>query len=213
MDNKERVISGEEITNAILHGVGLGLSIAALVVLVVLASIFGDAWYIVSFSIYGATLIMLYLSSTLYHSFPQGKVKNIFRIFDHSSIYLLIAGTYTPLTLISLRGALGWSIFGIVWAIALLGVIFKVFYTGRFGIFSTILYIAMGWLVIVAIKPLLSVLTTASIVFLVVGGSLYTIGTIFYAVDKIRYNHAIWHLFVLGGSICHFFTILFLLPR
>ncbi|TDX49205.1 PAQR family membrane homeostasis protein TrhA [Orenia marismortui] len=213
MDNKERMISGEEITNAILHGVGLGLSIAALVVLVVLATIFGDAWYIVSFSIYGSTLIMLYLSSTLYHSFPKGKVKNIFRVFDHSSIYLLIAGTYTPLTLISLRGALGWSIFGVVWAIALLGVIFKVFYTGRFGIFSTILYIAMGWLVIVAIKPLLSVLTTASIVFLVVGGSLYTIGTIFYAVDRIRYNHAIWHLFVLGGSICHFFTILFLLPR
>jgi len=213
MNNREKSINSEEITNAILHGIGLGLAIAALVVLVVLASIFGDVWYIVSFSIYGSTLIILYLSSTLYHSFPKGKVKDIFRIFDHASIYLLIAGTYTPLTLISLRGSLGWTIFGIVWGITVLGIVYKIFWIERFKIFSTVLYIIMGWLVIFAIKPLLAVLNMTSIVFLVLGGVLYTVGTIFYAWDKMKYNHAIWHLFVLGGSICHFFTVLFLLPH
>ncbi|OCL26214.1 hemolysin D [Orenia metallireducens] len=213
MDNKKKSITVEEITNAILHGIGLGLAIAALVVLVVLATIFGDVWYIVSFSIYGSTLIILYLSSTLYHSFPKGKVKDIFRIFDHASIYLLIAGTYTPLTLVALRGPLGWTIFGIVWGITVLGIAYKIFWIGRFKIFSTILYIIMGWLVIFVIKPLIAVLNVNSIVFLVIGGVLYTVGTIFYAWNKMKYNHAIWHLFVLGGSICHFFTILFLLPR
>ncbi|PRX29916.1 hemolysin III [Orenia metallireducens] len=213
MDNQEKSINVEEITNAILHGIGLGLAIAALVVLVVLASMFGDVWYVVSFSIYGSTLIILYLSSTLYHSFPKGKVKDIFRIFDHASIYLLIAGTYTPLTLISLRGSLGWTIFGIVWGITILGIVYKIFWIEHFKIFSTVLYIIMGWLVIFAIKPLLAVLNMTSIVFLVLGGVLYTVGTIFYAWEQMKYNHAIWHLFVLGGSICHFFTVLFLLPR
>ncbi len=213
MDNIESFTKGEEITNAILHGIGLGLAIAALCVLVVFAKIYGDVWYIVSFSIYGSTLVLLYLSSTLYHSFPEGKVKNIFEIFDHSSIYLLIAGTYTPLTLISLRGYLGWTIFGIVWGIALVGIIFKVFWVKKFVIFSTILYIVMGWLIIFAIKPLLLAMNKTSIILLVSGGASYTVGTIFYVWRRIKYHHAIWHLFVLGGSICHFFTILFLLPR
>ncbi len=213
MKDKNNSINSEEITNAILHGVGLGLAIAALVVLVVLATILGDVWYIVSFSIYGSTLIILYLSSTLYHSFPQGKVKNIFQILDHISIYLLIAGTYTPLTLISLRGRLGWTIFGLVWGVTFLGIFFKIFFIKRFKIFSTLLYIFMGWLIIFAIKPLFAAISTTSLVFLVVGGVLYTVGTIFYAWNKMKFNHAIWHLFVLGGSVCHFFTILYLLPR
>ncbi|WP_432664065.1 hemolysin III family protein [Wukongibacter baidiensis] len=213
MDNIENFTKGEEITNAILHGIGLGLAIAALCVLVVFAKIYGDIWYIVSFSIYGATLVLLYLSSTLYHSFPEGKVKNIFEICDHSAIYLLIAGTYTPLTLISLRGYVGWTIFGIVWGIALVGIIFKVFWVKKFVIFSTVLYIVMGWLIIFAIKPLIQAMNQTSIVLLVSGGALYTIGTVFYVWRRMKYHHAIWHLFVLGGSICHFFTILFLLPR
>lgn len=213
MDNIENFTKGEEITNAILHGIGLGLAIAALVVLVVFARIYGDVWYMASFSIYGSTLVMLYLSSTLYHSFPEGKVKNIFEIFDHSAIYLLIAGTYTPLTLISLRGSLGWTIFGIVWGIAVVGIVFKVFWVKKFVIFSTLLYIVMGWLIILAINPLLAAMNKTSIVFLISGGLLYTFGTIFYVRRKMKYHHAIWHLFVLGGSVCHFFTILFLLPR
>ncbi|WP_432408790.1 PAQR family membrane homeostasis protein TrhA [Wukongibacter sp. M2B1] len=213
MDNIENFTKGEEITNAILHGIGLGLAIAALCVLVVFAKIYGDVWYIVSFSIYGATLVLLYLSSTLYHSFPEGRVKNIFEIFDHSAIYLLIAGTYTPLTLISLRGKIGWTIFSIVWGIALVGIIFKVFWVKKFVIFSTILYIVMGWLIIFAIKPLIQAVNKTSIILLVAGGASYTIGTIFYVWRRMKYHHAIWHLFVLGGSICHFFTILFLLPK
>lgn len=213
MDNIENFSKGEEITNAILHGIGLGLAIAALVILVIFANVSGNVWHIVSFSIYGSTLILLYLSSTLYHSFPEGKAKDIFEIFDHSAIYLLIAGTYTPLTLIALKGALGWTIFGVVWAIAIIGIIFKVFWVKKFVVFSTVLYIVMGWIIVFAIKPLLLTMTARSLIFLVVGGGLYTIGSIFYVWRKLKYHHAIWHLFVLAGSICHFFTILFLLPE
>jgi hemolysin III len=173
---------GEELVNAITHGLGAGLSIAALVLLVVFASIYGSAWHIVSFSIYGTTLILLYLSSTLYHSFRNERVKYLFKIFDHSAIFLCIAGTYTPFTLITLRGALGWTIFGIVWGLAALGIVFKVFLVNKYKILSTIVYILMGWLVIIAIKPLL-----------------------------IPYSHAIWHLFVLAGSICQFFSIFYYL--
>jgi len=213
MDNIENFSKGEEITNAILHGIGLGLAIAALVILVVLANTSGNVWHIVSFSIYGSTLIILYLSSTLYHSFPKGKTKDIFEIFDHSAIYLLIAGTYTPLTLIALKGALGWTIFGVVWAIAIIGIIFKIFWVKKFVVFSTVLYIVMGWIIVFAIKPLLLAMTIKSLIFLIVGGGLYTIGSIFYVWRKMKYHHAIWHLFVLAGSTCHFFTILFLLPE
>jgi len=209
----ENFTQEEEITNAILHGVGLGLAIAALVVLIVFASFYGNAIYIISFTIYGSTLVLLYLSSTLYHGCINSKAKDIFQIFDHSAIYLLIAGSYTPLTLISLKGALGWTIFGIVWGIAIVGIVFKVFWVKKSIILSTIFYIIMGWIIMFAIKPLLAALTTSSIVFLLIGGSLYTLGTIFYVWRKIKYHHAIWHLFVLGGSVCHFFTILFLLPK
>lgn len=213
MTENRKITQAEEITNVILHGVGLGLAIAALVVLVVLATVFGTTRQIVSFSIYGATLVLLYLSSTLYHSFPQGKVKKIFKIFDHAAIYLLIAGTYTPITLITLGGALGWSIFGIVWAIALIGITFKIFFINEFKILSTGLYIIMGWLIIFAIKPLFLALNSTSKTFLVLGGVLYTIGTIFYVWRSLKYHHAIWHLFVLAGSVCHFFTMLFLLLK
>ncbi|MFZ5969324.1 MAG: PAQR family membrane homeostasis protein TrhA [Bacillota bacterium] len=213
MDNIENFTKGEEIVNAILHGIGLGLAIAALVVLVIFSNLYGDIWNIISFSIYGATLVILYLSSTLYHAFPQGKVKNVFEIFDHAAIYLLIAGTYTPLTLISLRGALGWTIFGIVWGMAVIGVIFKAFWVKKFVILSTLLYVLMGWLIVFAMKPLVAAMPTSSMIFLIAGGGLYTTGTIFYIWRKMKYHHAIWHLFVLGGSICHFFTIFFLLSR
>ncbi len=209
----ERYTPGEEVTNAILHGVGLGLAIAALAVLVVFASLSRDPWYIVSFSVYGATLVLLYLSSTLYHGLYAGKAKRLFRIFDHSAIFLLIAGTYTPITLITLRGRLGWAVFGTVWGIAVVGIVGKAFWAHRFTVLSTILYLAMGWVVVVAIKPLLANLNTASLVFLAVGGLFYTLGTVFYLWHKLKFHHAIWHLFVLAGSICHFFTVLFLLPR
>ncbi|MBS4021897.1 MAG: hemolysin III family protein [Dethiobacter sp.] len=203
----------EEITNAILHGIGVGLAVAALVVLVVFANISGDVWHIVSFSIYGSTLVILYLASTLYHSFPKGKVKNIFKIIDHSCVYLLIAGTYTPLTLITLRGTLGWTIFGIIWGIAFVGIIFKIIFIKKFIVLSTLMYIGMGWLIIIVIKPLIAGMSEAGLKLLLIGGILYTVGTIFYGLQRIKYNHAVWHLFVLAGSICHFFTVLFLLPE
>ena len=155
MRDERKQTLGEEITNAIIHGVGAGLAVAALVVLVVFASRYGSVWHVVGFAVYGATLILLYLASTLYHSFPAGKAKKVFKVLDHAAIFLLIAGTYTPITLISLRGPLGWTIFGIVWAIALLGIVGKAVWINKFKVFSTILYIAMGWLVVVALKPLL----------------------------------------------------------
>lgn len=212
MKNVENFTKGEEITNAILHGIGLGLAIAALVILIVFASIKGDARYVVSYTIYGSTLVLLYLASTLYHSLPRGKGKDVFEIFDHSAIYLLIAGSYTPLSLVALKGPLGWTIFGIVWGLSVIGIVFKVFWVKKFVVLSTVLYIAMGWLIIIAIKPLMNVLNTTSLVFLVAGGILYTLGTIFYVWRGMKYHHAIWHLFVLGGSICHFFTMTFMLP-
>jgi hemolysin III len=213
MSDVERYTPGEEITNAILHGVGLGMAIAALAVLVVFASLSHDPWYIVSFSVYGATLVLLYLSSTLYHGVYAGKAKRIFRIFDHSAIFLLIAGTYTPLTLITLRGRLGWTVFGVVWGIAIVGIVGKTFWAHRFVVLSTILYLAMGWIVVIVVKPLLAHLNTVSLIFLAMGGLFYTLGTAFYLWHKLKFHHAIWHLFVLAGSICHFFTVLFLLPK
>ncbi|GAB6099920.1 hemolysin III family protein [Halanaerocella petrolearia] len=210
MEKKERYSQNEEITNAILHGIGLGLAIAALVILIIFAKQSDNILHMVSFIIYGSTLIILYLASTLYHSFPKGKVKDIFQLLDHSSIYLLIAGTYTPITLITLQGKLGWSIFITVWIIAIVGIILEVIPRKRFKFISILLYVVMGWLIIFAIKPLLATMNDKSITFLVTGGVLYTVGIFFYLAKKMKYSHAIWHLFVLAGSICHFFTILFL---
>lgn len=203
----------EEIVNAILHGIGAGLSIAALVVLIIFANIYGNTWHIVSFSIYGATLIILYLSSTVYHSLPKGKWKNILHVVDHSSIFLLIAGTYTPITLTAMRGPWGWSIFGVIWGIAFLGIILKVFWMDKLKFLSVGLYVIMGWLIVIAIKPLLESLETISLIFLLAGGISYMVGIIFYIWRRLKYSHGIWHLFVLAGSICHFFTVFYLLPE
>jgi hemolysin III len=202
---------GEEIANSITHGIGAGLSIAALVILVVLASKRGDAWRIVSFSIYGATLILLYLSSTLYHSFVNPKIKNIFRILDHSTIYLLIAGSYTPITLTFMRGAWGWTLFGIAWGMAIGGIIVTALLLDKLKVLLVSSYVVMGLLVVIAIKPMIQMLPKGMIIWLFIGGACYILGIIFYLWNRLPYHHPIWHLFVLGGSISHFFGILFYL--
>ena len=198
----------EEIANAITHGIGLLLSIAGFVMLLVLAALRGTAWHIVACSIYGATLICLYTASTLYHAVISPRVKRALRIFDHSAIYLLIAGTYTPFLLVSLRGPWGWSLFGVIWGLALAGVLFKFWFVERFAILSTAVYIAMGWLVLIAAKPVSTHLSLTAIIWLLAGGLAYTGGVIFFAAKRMPYSHAIWHLFVLAGSICHYFAVL-----
>ena len=198
----------EEIANAITHGIGLLLSIAGFVVLLVFAVLRGTAWHIVACSIYGATLICLYAASTLYHAVISPRVKRALRIFDHSAIYLLISGTYTPFLLVSLRGPWGWSLFGVIWGLALAGVLFKFWFVERFAILSTAVYIAMGWLVVIAAKPVITHLSLTAIIWLLAGGLAYTGGVVFFAAKRIPYSHAIWHLFVLAGSICHYFAIL-----
>jgi len=198
----------EEVANAITHGIGAFLSIAALALLITFSSLFGTAWHVVSFTIYGITMMLLYASSTLVHSFPEGKVKDLFEIFDHASIYLFIAGTYTPFLFVIVRGSLGWTLFGIIWGIAISGVVFKAFFTKKFLFLSTLFYIAMGWLIVLAWNPLVETLPTGGIVLLIAGGILYTLGTIFYVWRGFPYHHAIWHLFVLAGSAAHFFAIL-----
>lgn len=198
----------EEIANAITHGIGLLLSIAGFVVLLVLATLRGTAWHIVACSIYGATLICLYAASTLYHAVISPRGKRALRIFDHSAIYLLIAGTYTPFLLVSLRGPWGWSLFGVIWGLALAGVLFKFWFVERFAILSTAVYIAMGWLVVIAAKPVITHLSLTAMIWLLAGGLAYTGGVIFFAAKRIPYSHAIWHLFVLAGSFCHYFAVL-----
>src|SRR5665648_312967 len=202
---------GEEIANSITHGVGIGLSIAALVILVVLASKRGDAWRIVSFSIYGATLVLLYLSSTLYHSFVNPKIKNIFRILDHSAIYLLIAGTYTPITLTLMRSAWGWALFGLAWAMAIAGIIVTALLLDKLKVLLVSSYVVMGLLVFIAIKPMMQMLPRGMIAWLFIGGACYILGIIFYLWKRLPYHHTIWHLFVLAGSISHFLGIFFYL--
>ncbi len=200
---------GDEIANSITHGIGVGLSIAALSILVTFAGLLGDPWRVVSFSIYGTTLILLYLASTFYHSFQYPPVKKFFRVFDHSAIFLLIAGTYTPFTLVNMRGVWGWTLFGLIWGFAIFGVMLTVFFMNRFKFLFLIVYVGMGWLVIIAIKPLFAAVPFGGLVLLGAGGLAYTTGVAFYVWDRLPFNHAIWHLFVLGGSICHFFSILF----
>jgi len=199
---------GEEIANSITHGIGAGLSIAGLTLLVALAVMNGNIYQIVSFSIYGATLTILYLASTLYHSFQQPRVKRIFRIFDHAAIFLLIAGTYTPFLLVGVRGTIGWTLLVVVWGLALLGVGFKALFINRFQKLSVLAYILMGWLSVIAAKEMLANIPLGGLIWLAAGGAIYTIGIIFYALKKYRYTHTVWHVFVLGGSICHYFAIL-----
>jgi len=202
---------GEEIANSITHGIGAALSIAALVILAVLASKRGDAWQIVSFSIYGATLVLLYLSSTLYHSFVNTKIKNIFRILDHSAIYLLIAGSYTPVTLTLMRGAWGWTLFGLAWAMAIGGIIVTALLLDKLKALLVLSYVFMGLLVVIAIKPVIQIVPRGMIIWLFIGGACYILGIVFYLWKRLPYHHPIWHLFVLAGSISHFLGILFYL--
>jgi len=198
---------GEEIANAVTHGVGAALGITALVVLVVASR--GDAWRVVSLSVYGGSLVLLFTISTLYHSLPGPRAKRVFRILDHSAIYVLIAGTYTPVSLVSLRGGWGWTLFGLIWGLAAAGIVVKSVAIHRFRILSAVVYVAMGWLVVIAAKPVLTHVPRALIGWLLAGGVCYTVGTVFFAWKRMRYHHMIWHLFVLAGSACHFFGLLF----
>ncbi len=198
---------GEERANAITHGIGALLSVAALVLLVMFGALHGDAWSVASGAIFGAALVALYSASTVYHLLRSEQAKKLLRKFDHASIFLLIAGTYTPFLLVSLRGPWGWSLFGVVWGLCLTGMILKFFMAGRFRVLSTGIYILTGWLIVIAFKPLSAALPAGGIWLLVSGGLCYTGGTVFYLWKSLRYHHAIWHLCVLAGSSCHFFSI------
>jgi hemolysin III len=193
----------QELANALTHGFGTLWGIAAAGVLVTLAAMRGDVFHIVGAAVFGTTLIMLYSASTLYHAVPKRSMKARLRIVDHSAIYLLIAGTYTPFTLAGIRGGWGWALFGVVWGLAAAGIVFKLFFTGRFRRISTVIYLAMGWLVVIAAKPVVEALPGASLLWLAVGGLAYTGGVYFYANRRIPYGHAIWHLCVMAGSTAH----------
>jgi hemolysin III len=199
---------GEEIANAVSHGIGLVLAIAGLVGLVVVAERRGDPWALVSSAVFGTTLVLLYTASTLYHAIPHPNVKRILRILDHSAIYLLIAGTYTPFTLGPLRGPWGWALFGVVWTGAVAGIVFKSVAIGRAPILSAAIYVLMGWSVVFAFEPLVRTVAPQGVALLVSGGVAYTAGLVFFAWERLRYGHFVWHLFVLAGSVCHYFAVL-----
>lgn len=204
---------GEEIANSVTHGLAAAFSVAALVILVVFSALRGNSWHVVSCTVFGVTLILLYLASTLYHAMPAGKAKRVLRILDHASIYLLIAGTYTPFTLVTLRGAWGWSIFGVVWGLAAAGIVFQSLLIGRLPALSTAVYVLMGWMVLIAFRPLLGALPWGGIAWLVAGGACYTVG-VFFFVSRWKFTHMVWHLFVMAGSVCHFFAVLlYVIPR
>ena len=197
----------EEWANSITHGIGVVLSIIGLPIMIVMAVARGEISLLVGCSIFGGTLVFMYAASTLYHSFRKPNLKYILRILDHIAIYLLIAGTYTPFVLLYLDGGWAWTLLCLEWGIALAGIVFKLFFTGRFGIASTIVYIAMGWLAVGVLKPLLVAAPFGCLMWMAAGGLLYTGGVAFYAWDRLPYNHAIWHLFVLGGSLCHYLAL------
>ena len=201
------VMIREEVANSVTHGLGLLASIVGVAVLVSLAVERGEGWHVVSAAVYGATLVSLYAASTLYHALKGTRARGVLRLLDHCSIYLLITGTYTPITLVSLRGSWGWALFGTVWALAVAGIFFKVFATGRFGYLSTVAYVLMGWICILALKPMLVLLSPGALALLLAGGLAYTAGTVFYAWERIPYSHAVWHLFVIAGSVCHYLAI------
>ena len=199
---------GEELAHSVTHGVGWIASLVGLVVLMVPAVRTGDPWTIVACAVYGVTLVLLYAASTLYHALSGTRARRVFHIFDHSAIFLLIAGTYTPFALVTLRGPWGWTIFCIVWSLAIAGVTLKAVFGPKWPILSTSIYIAMGWTVVIAVKPLLAAMPPGAIAWLVAGGLAYTGGVTFFAWTRLRYSHAVWHLFVLTGSICHYIVIL-----
>lgn len=204
----KRYTLGEEIFNSVSHGVGALLAIAGTVVLIVMTALYSDPWGVVSSAVYGGALIILYTMSTLYHAITNEKAKRVMRVMDHVTIFLLIAGTYTPITLVTLRGTLGWVLFGFIWGAAALGIVLNAIDLERFRKISVVCYIIMGWAIIAAIVPLINSLPTISLVFLLIGGVLYSVGVIFYAIKKIKYFHSIWHLFTIGGSVFHYFAIL-----
>ena len=206
---RKRQSSREEVVNSITHGVGLLLSIVGTAMLLIPANVHGDIKRIICFSIYGSSMIILYAVSTLCHSFPLGRIKNILTLIDYSAIYLLIAGTYTPLAILSLRGVWGWSYFGTIWAMALAGIACTLILRGRAQVLSIVIYLLMGWLGVVAIPHIIKNISFGAIVLLVTGGILYSLGIIFYRREKLSFHHAIFHIFVLGGSLCHYFAILF----
>jgi len=198
----------EEFLHALSHGLGLALSLAGLAVLVSLASLRGDAWQIVGCSVFGASLVLLYTASTLYHGMHPGRAKRVFQRLDHAAIFVLIAGTYTPFTLVNLRGAWGWTLFGLVWGLAILGILLRTAFPVRMGKFSVALYLAMGWLVVIAAEPLAHALRPGGLELLVLGGLAYTVGILFYAWERLPFHHAVWHGFVLAGSALHFACVL-----
>jgi hemolysin III len=200
--------SGEEIANSVSHGVGLLAALAATPFLVLAAARRGGAITIVGASVFAATTVVLYLASTLYHALPNNKAKRVFRVIDHSAIFLLIAGTYTPFTLGVLRGEWGWTLFGVVWGLAVLGVTLKSLGGIRYPRLSTALYVGMGWLALIAIRPLWVHMPVAGWLWLIAGGLAYTAGIAFYAAEHVRYGHFVWHMFVLMGTVCHFFAVL-----
>lgn len=207
--NLPRYTLGEELFNSISHGIGACLSVAALVLCIVRAALLGTAAGVVGASIYGSTLVILYCMSTLYHAITNQTARRVFRVFDHTSIYLLIAGTYTPITLVTLKGAMGWTLFGIVWGIAVLGIVLNAISIERFKKFSMVSYIVMGWAVVISIKDIIANMPKGGLIFLLLGGIAYTVGIIFYALKKVKFMHSVWHFFVLAGSILQFFAVYF----
>lgn len=197
----------EEIVNSVTHGIGAILSIIGLIVLLAMAITYGDVWRVISLSIYGTSLFVLYLASTLYHMVQHRRAKRVLRVFDHAAIYLLIAGTYTPFLLVVLNGVLGWVLFAVIWGMAVLGVVYKVFFLDRYVVAETVGYLVMGWLCVVALPEMVPLLSTQALWGLVLGGVVYSLGVIFYARPQKRYSHGVWHLFVLGGSALHYFAV------
>jgi hemolysin III len=208
MDGRAQTV-GEEIANSIIHGAALLGSFAALPVLIVAAARRGDDWHLLGFAVFGVTLVLLYLASTLYHALPASRAKHVCRVLDHTAIYLLIAGTYTPFALGPLRGPWGWAMLVTIWTLALLGIVAKFTIGFRYPRLSTVFYIVMGWLMVVALRPLITHVSPAGVAWLLAGGVCYTGGVVFYATDKrLRYGHALWHVFVVAGSACHFCAVL-----
>jgi len=199
----------EERVNVISHAIGLLLSIIALVLLIIKALQYGNGWHLISYAIYGVSLIMLYTASTFYHITQEPALRKRYKIFDHAAIYLLIAGTYTPYTLVTLNGKIGWTLFAISWGLAAFGITLKLFFTGRFTLISTLAYVIMGWLIVFAIEPLKNSLSTDGLYWLLAGGVAYTVGALLYAIHKLKFNHAIFHILVLIGSSCHFISVYF----
>ena len=197
----------EERINVWSHGLGIALSAVALVLLVVRAATIGDAWYIVSFSVFGASMVILYTASTFYHNSKIPKLRAHLKVFDHSAIYVLIAGSYTPFTLVTLHGWVGWIFFGITWGVALAGIILKLFFTGRYNLLSTIMYVLMGWIVVFAVKPLVQNMSSEGLIWFLAGGISYTVGAVLYSLKGLKFNHAVFHILVLGGTACHFVTV------